>query len=518
MESVETVDVYKKAFEIGGYGIFQYDIHKQHIEINDIGKSMLGLEKTTTSITKDAIHNLLLTEDKPKLDYFAINTHEIKNKQQFQLKIHKRIDDQSTEIRTLLVKLQTTQNNGTDKLIGVFEDITDLKKTEKELIKARDKALESDKNKTAFLVNMSHEIRTPMNAIIGFTELLNLGSPDAEKRREWTQLIKSKGKVLLSMVDDLMEIAKLESGNVNISKSACNMNQLLKEIHTLFNHLKREKGKEHLEIRVNTPFESTTTYSDSGRIIQILNNLVNNSIKYTVKGYIEIGYHCAESNKIEVYVKDTGVGFSKEALANAFNKQKLSEEGTSKRTTGSGLGLIISKSLVNLLGGKIWIESEPSEGTTVYFTLPYKEVPPEQQIQTELIEDIKINDYNWKNKVVLIVEDEEVNHIFLESVLHDTQAQLLFARNGKQAVELVKSIHKIDLILMDIKMPHMDGFTATREIKSINNNIPIIAQTALTSKTDIQNSMDAGCDDYISKPIDIENLIFKINRIFSEIY
>jgi signal transduction histidine kinase/CheY-like chemotaxis protein len=513
---IEHSELLKQAVEIGNLGIFDYDLTSDKMILSETGINLLGITPGKDIYTINDIRSRLLIEDKPKLDSYLSNINSLDSKKNFTLKIHRPLDDDTTEIRTLQVKLQIfKKDNAVYRVCGIFDDITEQKKVEKELVRAKEKAMESDRLKTAFLANMSHEIRTPMNAIIGFSELLNVGNPSYDKRKEWSQIIKSKGKLLLTLIDDLMEVAKLESGALNISKSACNLNQIIRETQAIFNQVKVDKGKEHLDIRLNIPHKPIVTFSDSGRIIQILNNLLNNAVKFTDKGFIEIGYYINDDNKIEIYVKDTGIGLDKEESKFIFDRFKQIEDTRPKKYSGSGLGLTISKSLAGLLGGKIWMKSELGQGSTFYFTLPYTEVP-ENTAKQEHPEDFNLQQYNWKNKVILIVEDEEVNYIFLESVLHDTQAQILYAQNGRQAIELVKSINKIDLILMDIKMPEIDGFEATREIRKFNQTIPIIAQTAFSQKSDVNRCFDAGCNDFISKPIEIELLISKINKMFNE--
>lgn len=403
------------------------------------------------------------------------------------------------------------------RIIGIVQDVTETKKYERELIKARQKAEESDKLKTAFLANMSHEIRTPMNAIIGFSELLNMSDTDTEKRKEYADIIKNKGTLLMKLIDDIIEVSKFESGNINIHKSKTNLHHLLNELHTQFEQRKKQKGKDGINLTLSLPGKKTPViYTDPGRLQQVLSNLLNNALKFTDKGEIEFGYTQMDQMKLQFFVRDTGVGISGEKQKIIFNRFRQVENTASRHYAGgSGLGLTIAKGIVELLGGRIWVESEPQKETIFYFTIPYEDVKKESPAPGEPESKLDISSFNWKNKVILIAEDEEVNFKFLETVLHDTQVQVLHAVNGKQAVELCKSITKIDLVLMDIKMPILNGYDATREIKKMNPSIPVIAQTAFSMKDDKDKSLQVGCDDYVSKPIDIKTLLIKINRLLN---
>lgn len=422
---------------------------------------------------------------------------------------------------TKYIKLRARPNNElsskTTKVTGIIQDITEVKKYEKELIRSKEKAEESDKLKSTFLANMSHEIRTPMNAIIGFSELLNIGDLTPEKRKEYADIIKSKGTLLMTLIDDIIEVSKFESGHLNIHKTETNLDNLLNELYAQFNQRKKHKGKDNIELKLDLPVRKLPfIFTDPGRLQQVLSNLLNNALKFTDKGEIRFGYRPLDNNKLEFFVKDTGIGITREKQKVIFNRFRQLENTTARQyATGSGLGLTIAKGIVELLGGKIWVESELQKGTSFFFTIPYEHVTKKDNEDKFPDNQLKISNFNWKNKVILIAEDEEVNYKFLETVLHDTQAQVLHAENGIQAIELCKSISKIDLILMDIKMPILNGYEATREIKKINPSIPIIAQTAFSMKDDKEKCIQSGCDDYISKPIDIKTLLIKTNNLLN---
>lgn len=402
------------------------------------------------------------------------------------------------------------------KILIVLKDISKEIKQKKDLLKTKEKIEESDKLKSIILSNISHYIRTPLNSVTGFSELL--ASSDSElKRKEYIEIIKRQSKRILSLIDDLSEIAKLESGNIIISRIPCNLNLILKELLLGINHQRAKAQQELVEIKLDLPEDKGLELStDSGRLLQTLNNLINYSLRYTQKGSIQIGYRLDIAiQKVIFFVKDTSAGLTKEEQKNIFNKFTVLDNTESNKFEDPGLGLTIARNIIKTLGGKIWIESEENKGNSFFFTIPYEPViveespVPELELKSELF-------YQWPNKVILIVDDEEVNAMFIEAVLHGTNVQVLFARNGQEAVDLCKSINKIDLILMDLKMPVMNGIKATTEIRKFNNKIPIIAQTALASEEDKNRSLNAGCNNIITKPIEVQELLFKVNKYLGD--
>lgn len=463
-----------------------------------------------------SIKRFIHPEDKPLVESFfgSLIKQNTPDAVTFRIIIENADRARETKYVKLNGRFLSNSDSNNRKIAGTIQDVTDIKKHERDLLKSKEKAEESDRLKSAFLANMSHELRTPMNAIIGFSELLNIGEISHEKRKEYADIIKNKGSLLLTLIDDIIEVSKFESGHLNIHKSNTDLHHLLQELFTQHNQNKTQMGKETLEIKLSIPNKHpVSVYTDPGRLQQVLSNLLSNAIKFTEKGEIEFGYKQVD-NKLEFFVKDTGIGISKEKQKDIFNRFRQIENTSSRHYAGgSGLGLTISKGIVELLGGKIWVESEPKKETIFYFTIPYEESKGSETLEAEENQQLNIKNFNWKNKVILVAEDEEVNYKFLETVLQDTQAKVIHAENGLQVIDLIKSINKIDLILMDIKMPVMNGYEATREVKKINPSIPVIAQTAFSMKDDKDKCEDAGCDDYVSKPIDIKALLIKINRL-----
>lgn len=401
-------------------------------------------------------------------------------------------------------------------LICAIRDISKEVKQLRDLQRSKEKAEESDNLKTIFLYNISHNIRTPMNSIFGFAELLSLTDLGAEKRKEFISVIKKQSKNLLQLIDDVAEIAKYESGTLTITKSKCNLDLILYEIKRDVDNLRSAVRKEQVEIQQVFPKkEGIEVYTDAGRLHQIFYNLISYSLKYSLQGSIQFGYEQVENDKINFFVRNPSFQISKEEQKYLFDRSSQYDVNTFNRYDDeTGLRLTIAKGILKLLGGKIWVESDEEIGTVFNFSIPFEQAPivVAESFDEELSKTVQ---YKWNDKVILIVEDEEVNGLFLEAVFNEAEAQTLYAKNGHQAIELCKSISKIDLILMDIRMPVMNGLDATREIRIFNKTVPIIAQTALALEEDRQNCILAGCNEAIIKPIDVEELLKLVNKYLS---
>jgi CheY-like chemotaxis protein len=254
--------------------------------------------------------------------------------------------------------------------------------------------------------------------------------------------------------------------------------------------------------------------TDPFRLRQVMTNLIGNAIKFTDKGTVEFGYHLKNEKQIEFFVKDTGIGLTKEELGIIFERFKRTYNSEEKNIIGSGLGLTISKNLVELMGGEMWIDSKPGEGTTFSFTLPFIKTA---KVFSSGIDEESITSFNWREKTILVVEDDKQSFHFLKELLKRTGANIIRASNGFEAIEICRSDQNLDVVLMDIQMPKMNGYEATRELKKIRNNIPVIAQTAYAMAGDREKSIQAGCDDYITKPLNIESLLPKINQFISPV-
>ena len=412
------------------------------------------------------------------------------------------------EVRHIKVSRKEILWNGIKHFQVINQDITVQKKLTKDLIAAKEKAEESDRLKTAFLHNISHEIRTPMNAIIGFSGFLDNPKLLPEKRKHFTDIIIQNSNQLLSIINDIVNIATIESGQEKIHESEIDVNSILKLLKEQFLPKARNQNV-CLELGELLPDSEVKIISDETKFVQILTNLIGNALKFTKQGNVNFGYNL-KNNELEFFVEDTGIGIPPDMHNEIFKRFRQVESTIARQFGGSGLGLSISKAYIELMGGKMWLTSELEKGSVFYFTIPYKKaknnVISERQINIGLT--LSINE----PKTLLVAEDEESNFFLLEELLSGLNLYIIKAENGAEAIAVCKSNHQIDLVLMDIKMPIMDGYEATKQIRQFLPNLPIIAQTAYSTDLDKNKALACGCTDFISKPIKKEDLIVKIKE------
>jgi PAS domain S-box-containing protein len=386
---------------------------------------------------------------------------------------------------------------------AIIHDITDKKRIFKDLMDAKEHAEESDRLKTAFLHNISHEIRTPMNAIVGFTSLLESPELSVEARKQYINIIHQSSNQLLSIITDIVDISNIETGRTKVTPEKVNLNSLFRNIYEQFYF--RAKI-ENISFTIKTPIEDESAFilSDEIKLIQVLSNLLNNSFKFTSEGYIDCGYK-VENDLISFWVRDTGIGIPDSERERIFERFYQVENSTTHKTGGTGLGLSISKAYVELMGGKIWVVSQPGDGSSFYFTIPYIPVKGinNEEKQTLTSKEVTFSD----GKSILIAEDDDINFLLLSEILSGHNINIIRALNGLEAVNACDNTSKIDLVLMDIKMPVMDGYQATELIKKKRPELAVIAVTAYTQEKNSDNIADFGFSDYISKPIDRDQLI-----------
>jgi signal transduction histidine kinase/DNA-binding response OmpR family regulator len=374
-----------------------------------------------------------------------------------------------------------------------------------ELIIAKENAEESDKLKTAFLQNMSHEIRTPLNGIIGFSALLNEEGLSKDEIKGFTTIINQSGQRLIEIVNNVLEISKIQTGQVKIEEEQIFIDSTLSGLLTFFSPITEVKN-----VRLNyqnLDDKQRIIFSDECKLNQILTNLINNAVKFTKSGSIDFGYEIID-NEVRFFVKDTGIGISAEMYDRIFERFVQAELTVTRKYEGAGLGLAICKGLVELLGGRIWVESEIGVGTTFFFTLPYI---PVAKIAPTVLTSFEIPVKGTSGKI-LIAEDDWISSQYLGRVFAKFGFTVINAENGEQAVEFVRNIPEIELILMDIRMPVLDGIEATKQIKLIRPDLPIIAQTAYAFSEERTTILAIGCDDYVAKPIEMD----KINAIIEK--
>lgn len=390
--------------------------------------------------------------------------------------------------------------------VGVKEDITEKKKMVTDLIRAKENAEESDRLKTAFLQNMSHEIRTPLNGILGFADLLTNDNIDIYEMRTYANFIKTSGNRLLALINNILDLSRIEAGSIHTQAKPFVLNKLMKEIWQMF-RIQTEKKNIHLRYHHALPDEESVIISDEDKISQIVSNLLNNAFKFTDAGSIDFGYKIS-GNEIVFRVTDTGRGIPKEHQARIFERFYQADISMSRNFEGAGLGLPISQGLVKLLGGNMWLESEVGKGTSFYFSLPYH---PSGKQTSSPAGELQISNKK-DNPVILIVEDDETSFLYLKTVLRLGKMEWLRATNGLEAVEICRENPKIGLVLMDIKLPGMNGLEATMKIKEFRPALPIIAQTAYAFASDKKAASIAGCDDFITKPIPRNELLRIITK------
>ncbi|MGD2034970.1 MAG: PAS domain S-box protein [Bacteroidales bacterium] len=380
----------------------------------------------------------------------------------------------------------------------------------KELEKAKKKAEESDRLKSAFLANMSHEIRTPMNGILGFADLLKKKELPYPLRNKYVNIIEKSGERMLNTINNLIDISKVEANQIEVTLSDTNINELLEDIYTFFKP-EVEKKAMRFFFGATLPDEEAIILTDQEKLYAILTNLTKNAIKYSIEGSIEIGYDL-KGDYLEFFVKDTGIGIDKKQQEAIFNRFVQANSGINSPYEGAGLGLSIAKAYVELLNGKIWVESEKGVGSKFCFTIPFRVNSKGKRTggtfdsyNTSFPED------SLKHSTVLIAEDDEIADLYLTELLQKNCKKVLHTGSGKEAIRLCKENKDIEVILMDIKIPEADGYTATKKIREFNENVIIIAQTAYAQPEDREKAMLAGCNDYLTKPVKKEEL-FSIIR------
>ena len=414
------------------------------------------------------------------------------------LQTHKRIDMQETylsangEARIVqTLKALVPMEGRKPLLIGISWDITNLQNIEQELIKARIKAEQSDRLKSAFLANMSHEIRTPLNAIVGFSQLLP-SAETAEEKKLYSGIINQNSDILLQLINDILDLSKIEAGTLEYIKRPMNLGEVCRTIYTVH----KERVKEGVTLVFDNEEEDLLMEGDQNRIMQVITNFLTNASKFTYEGEIRFGFGRIDKD-IRVYVKDTGIGIEPEKVDHIFERfVKLNSFAQ-----GTGLGLSICRMIIEKIGGEIGVTSELGKGSTFYFTIPYEETGEHGKFFKESKVVSKGNTVNRVQQIkkILVAQDVESNFILLKNLI-GREYTLLWAKDGVEAIEMYKQ-YQPDLILMDVKMPRMDGLEATHIIRSYSKEIPIIALTAYAFEADKELALEMGCNDFVTKPI-----------------
>ena len=395
---------------------------------------------------------------------------------------------------------------------GIARDITKSKSAEEELRKAKEDAEKSDHLKSAFLANMSHEIRTPMNGILGFAQLLKQPDLSGDQQQKFLNIIEQSSKRMLNIINDLVEISKIESGHAEINHQTTNVNEQLRFVYEFFSpDIKKFEGAK--QINLSIPETDTWIDTDPQKLITVLSNLINNAIKFSDSGLIEVGY-TMEEDMLQFFVKDEGICIPEEKIDSVFDRFVQADTSLSSKYEGAGLGLSIAKAYTEMLGGNIWVKSKPGKGSVFFFTLPGRKQTP-GNTKSGVGNSETENRIILRKLKVLIADDDQSSYDLLCIMLEDHAYEFLHAVTGRQAVNMVKAVQDIDLVFMDIKMPDMNGYEATRIIREFNKDIIIIAQTAYAMTGDRGKALAAGCNYHITKPLRQKDLEQAIRKHFS---
>ena len=498
-EAVKISERFDLASTIGKVGTWDWNLITNELIWSSETYRVLGFEPFSIEPSYDLFLNLVHPEDRKLLDNnVKVALYE---KKPYSVDCRIVLNNSEERICNATGKVEYNQDDKPIRMIGTFQDITKRKETETELIKAKEKAEEADQLKSAFLANMSHEIRTPMNGILGFTELLQNPGLSTEQQKKFIQIIQKSGTRMLETVNDLIDISKIETGQASISLEDTDVGKEAYSLFDFFNSEAKQKGL-NLVFENRLTAEEATIHSDKQKLISIMTNLIKNAIKYTDEGFIKIDLE-REDNYLQFIVKDSGIGIPQNRQESIFNRFEQADIKDTRAFQGSGLGLAIVKAYVEMLHGEIGVESEEGKGSTFWIKLPHKNET--QNKQNHLEKETKQNKQLGDVKI-LIAEDDSISSQHLTILLKKNVTQLLYSDTGRKTIEMCKKNPEIDFILMDIKMPDINGYEATKEIRKFNKDVVIIAQTAYASEGERDKALNSGCNEYISKPIVKEEL------------
>jgi len=402
-----------------------------------------------------------------------------------------------------------TDTDGNKFLVGVINDITENRQKENELIISEKRAQESDRLKSAFLANMSHEIRTPMNGILGFSALLKDSQLSGEEQQNYIKIIEKSGVRMLNIINNIIDISKIESGLMELNLKESNINELMDFIHAFFK-TEFESKKILCFLQKALPSNEATIKTDSEKVYGILTNLVKNALKYTNVGKIEFGYD-KKGDMLEFYVKDTGIGIPADRQVAVFERFIQADISDKHAFQGAGLGLSIAKAYTELLGGRIWLESEEGKGSAFFFSIPYHPFPNDKIANLNPVAGAETKNM-FRNLKIVIAEDDETSEKLVSIAIKPYSKEIIKVSTGATAIETCRKNQDIDLVLMDIQMPDINGYEATRQIRKFNKDIVIIAQTAFGLSGDREKAIAAGCNDYIAKPVNNARLLSLIEK------
>jgi PAS domain S-box-containing protein len=488
---------YRSIFANSPVGIFTFNQQSELIDCNENFVDIIGSSKESL-LGLNLLENLKDNKLKTALEE-ALN----KGSSYYEDNHFSIIANKETPVKIFLKTINDTDGKFIEG-VGICEDITGQKIYEKEIINAREKAEQSDKMKSAFMATMSHELRTPLNAVIGFSEMIDTSLP-TDQIEEFSQIISKSGRHLLTIIEDIFDITSIESGEIKPHIEKVAINDTMKYLYQICLNEKNRVHKDHLTVILNIPsdLEDLKISTDIPKFHKLLFHLLNNAIKFTKEGTIEFGFTTEtvshNPRNLLFYVKDTGIGIPIEKQQVIFDIFRQADETSTREFEGTGLGLSISKRLIELLGGNIWLESTIGTGSQFYFELPCLDTT--FNIMDFLRQQNQPKDSQGENLVVLVAEDDDTNYQLFDLLLRRKKFRIIRASNGEEAVNKFSENPDISLVLMDINMPIMNGYDATRALKKIRAEVPVIAITAYALSGDDLKAVEAGCNDYLSKPI-----------------
>ena len=499
-----------QAQKIGKIGSFEYFISENKVNWSDEMYNVFGCVNNGTPLSYEQVIDMIHPDDR-QLHYEQ--TQQIIKQGYYSFEHRILLSDGNIRWISGNAKMEYSKNGEPYRMLGTVQDITRQKKLEDDLIKAKEKAEESDRLKTAFLQNMSHEIRTPMNAIMGFSSLLPEAYNNKEDLIQYSNIIQQRCNYLLDIISDILDISKIESGQSGVTIDDCNLNELFIELDSFFLDYKRRLQKQNIELKLHPIGDQSKNIilTDKSKLKQILINLISNAVKFTDTGTIVCSCKY-ENNKVVFKVSDTGIGIPKEKFDFIFQRFTQLKHHSSFNVGGAGLGLSIVKALTIQLGGNVWLESDYGKGTTFYFSIDH--IPGGDVVKNDVNEENNIKT-KIRDNTILIVEDDEYNLLYLKEVLKNHFTNIFSAITGKDAIQFVQN-NPVDIILMDVRLPDMSGYEASNEIIKYDPNIKIIAQTAYASQEEYQKALKNGCVDYISKPTKKEQLLSVLSKLLRE--
>lgn len=515
---------------IANLGAYSLDIPSFKWKSSEVLNHIFGFDADLSISIEEWISIVHPGWQKMMTDYLLKEVIENKTNFNKEYKIIRKNDRAERWVHGLGI-LKFDNNNQPLTLVGTMQDITDRKLSEEELVRAKEKAGERDHLKSSFIANISDEILSTLNGILGFTGLLKEQLLTGEEQREYIGIIEESGISILHILNDIITISKVESGQVKTFISPTNVNEQIEFVYNFFKPEVEQKGLQIIFEKFLSEKDAVIT-TDKEKLNAILTNLIRNAIKFSNNGTIEIGYRLCDGDKtclvstsaqledeglsftpteLEFFVKDCGVGIPKDRIDAIFDRFLQGNKGDKNAFHKMGLGLPISKAFVEILGGKIWVDSEVGKGSSFYFTIPYTRVQEVENVnKTDGIEVSKL-----KNIKILIAEDDEISEMLIEMAIKTFGRNVLKTSNGIETVEVCRNNPDLDFVLMDIKMPEMDGYEATRQIRKFNNNVIIIAQTAYALSGDRERALEAGCNDYIAKPFGKESLTALMKKVLT---